>query len=53
MSGKTAYINARVIDPGSGLDAAASPSGGLLTDGTSIVAMGPDIFNGGGKSIIH
>ncbi len=47
MSGKTAYINARVIDPGSGLDAAASPSGGLLTDGASIVAMGPDIFNGG------
>lgn len=47
MSGKVAYINARVIDPASGVDHAASTSGGVLTDGTKIVAMGPDIFNGG------
>lgn len=47
MSGKVAYINARVIDPASGVDHPASASGGLLTDGTKIVAMGPDIFNGG------
>lgn len=47
MSGKVAYINARVIDPASRVDHAASPSGGVLTDGTKIMAMGPDIFNGG------
>lgn len=47
MSGKVAYINARVIDPASGVDHAASNSGGVLTDGTKIIAMGPDIFNGG------
>lgn len=47
MTGKIAFINARVIDPASGVDHAASESGGLLTDGASIVAMGPDIFNGG------
>ncbi len=47
MSGKVAYINARVIDPASGVDHPASASGGVLTDGTKIVAMGPDIFNGG------
>jgi dihydroorotase len=47
MSGKVAYINARVIDPASGIDHAASPSGGVLTDSTKIIAMGPDIFNGG------
>lgn len=46
MSGKVAYINARVIDPASGLDHPASASGGVLTDGTKIVALGPDIFNG-------
>lgn len=47
MTGKVAYINARVIDPASGVDHPASPSGGVLTDGEAIVAMGPDIFNGG------
>jgi len=46
MTGKVAYINARVIDPASGVDHAASPSSGVLTDGETIVAMGPDIFNG-------
>jgi len=42
-----AYINARVIDPASGVDHPARTSGGVLTDGTKIIAMGPDIFNGG------
>jgi len=51
MTGKIAYINARVIDPASGVDHAASESGGLLTDGASIVAMGPDIFNGGRPAV--
>jgi dihydroorotase len=47
MSGKVAYINARVIDPASGLDAPANASGGVLTDGEQIAAIGPNIFNGG------
>ncbi len=29
------------------MDHPASASGGVLTDGTKIVALGPDIFNGG------
>ena len=44
MTGKIAYINARVIDPASGLDAPATAKGGVLTDGTRIMAIGPDIF---------
>ena len=44
MIGKVAYINARVVDPPSGLDAAATPQGGVLTDGTRIMAIGSDIF---------
>ncbi|MBO22747.1 MAG: dihydroorotase [Rhodospirillaceae bacterium] len=44
MIGKVAYINARVVDPASGLDAAATPQGGVLTDGTRIMAIGSDIF---------
>lgn len=44
MTGKVAYINARVIDPASGLDAPATTKGGVLTDGTRIMAIGPDIF---------
>lgn len=47
MSGKVAYVNARVIDPASNLDAPANTSGGVLTDGERIAAIGPDIFNGG------
>lgn len=34
--GKVAYINARLLDPASGLDA----KGGLVTEGETIVAMG-------------
>ena len=37
--GKVAYLNARLLDPASGLDA----KGGLLTEGETIVAMGPDL----------
>jgi len=47
MTGKIAYINARVIDPASGLDAPATTKGGVLTDGTRIMAIGPDIFSTG------
>ena len=44
MTGKVAYINARVVDPASGLDAPATTKGGVLTDGTRVMAIGPDIF---------
>lgn len=44
MSGKVAYINARVIDPESVLDAAATPKGGVLTNDARVMAIGPDIF---------
>ena len=37
--GKIAYLNARLLDPASGLDA----KGGLVTDGEAIVAMGVDV----------
>ena len=47
MSARVAYTNARVIDPASGLDAPASDSGGLLTDGEAIAAIGPAIFADG------
>lgn len=42
-----AYINARVVDPASGLDAAPAPKGGLLTEGEAVAAVGPDIFTNG------
>ena len=45
--GPTAYINARVIDPASGRDDKPSPTGGLLSDGEAIAAVGPDIFASG------
>lgn len=37
---KTAYINARLLDPATGLDVA----GGLLTKGEAISDFGPDMF---------
>lgn len=43
ISGPTAYVNARLLDPASGLDA----DGGVLTDGEQIVDFGPDLFAGG------
>ena len=42
----TAYRNARLLDPATGLDAI----GGLLTDGSDIVDLGPNLFAGGGPS---
>ncbi|MGD9538159.1 MAG: dihydroorotase [Alphaproteobacteria bacterium] len=41
--GRTAYLNARLIDPESGLDA----KGALLTDGKTIADLGPHLFNDG------
>lgn len=41
MSTRTAFINARLIDPSSGLDA----TGGLLVDGGRIADVGPRLFN--------
>jgi len=37
--GKIAYLNARLLDPASCLDA----KGGLVTDGEAIIAMGPEV----------
>jgi dihydroorotase len=37
--GKIAYVNARLLDPATGLDA----KGSLLTDGELITAIGPDL----------
>ena len=41
--GRIAYVNARLLDPASGLDA----PGALLTDGRRIVEMGPGLFADG------
>ncbi len=43
MTGRTAYINARLIDPASGTDA----PGGVLIEGNKILNWGPGLFNGG------
>jgi dihydroorotase len=40
---RVAYLNARLIDPESGLDA----PGALLTEGETIADLGPRLFNGG------
>jgi dihydroorotase len=40
---RTAFINARLIDPASGLDA----KGALLVEGDAIVDLGPRLFNDG------
>jgi len=42
-SGLVAYVNARLIDPASGLDA----PGALLTTGETIADVGPGLFRGG------
>jgi dihydroorotase len=47
MTPRVAYTNARVIDPASKLDVPATDTGGLLSDGEAIAAMGADIFNDG------
>lgn len=41
---KIAYVNARLIDPATGLD---TPKGGLLTKGERIVGVGADLFASG------
>jgi dihydroorotase len=41
--GKIAYVNARLLDPASRLDG----KGELLSDGETIVALGPDLFKDG------
>lgn len=41
--GRIAYVNARLIDPASGLDR----PGALLTDGETITDLGPRLFNDG------
>lgn len=46
-TGRTAFVNVRVIDPASGRDDTPSPYGGLLVDGETIAAVGPDIFAAG------
>ena len=40
---RTAYLNARLIDPATGLDT----PGGLLAENGKIAALGPSVFNGG------
>lgn len=42
-NGRTAYINARLLDPASGLD----QIGALLTEGTRISDLGPGLFANG------
>jgi dihydroorotase len=42
-TGHVAYVNARLLDPESGLDA----PGALLTDGTRIADLGPALFKDG------
>ena len=40
VNGRVAYLNARLLDPESGLDV----PGGLLTEGTRIADLGPGLF---------
>jgi dihydroorotase len=47
VPGKVAYVNARLMDPASGLDVVCGADGGLLTDGETISAYGPGIFANG------
>lgn len=47
--GRIAYVNARLLDPASGLDA----MGTLLTEGESIADFGPALFKGGVPSGIE
>lgn len=47
VQGRIAYINARIVDPADDRDDDASPTGGVLTDGEAIAAVGPGIFADG------
>lgn len=48
-SGLVAYVNARLLDPATGLDA----KGALLTNGETIADVGPGLFQGGVPSGIE
>ena len=48
-NGVVAYVNARLLDPASGLD---SP-GALLTEGETIAEIGPELFSGGVPEGVH
>ncbi len=43
VPGRVAYINARLLDPATGLDA----HGAVLTDGEIVIDVGPGLFAGG------
>lgn len=45
--GRIAYVNCRLIDPASGLDAVCGKDGGLLSEGEVIRRAGPGIFADG------
>jgi dihydroorotase len=47
--GRVAYINARLLDPATGLD----EPGAVLTDGEMIMDVGPGLFHGGVPSAIE
>ena len=47
MSGRVAYLNARLIDPATGLDT----PGALLTEDEHIVDFGPHLFRAGAPSV--
>jgi dihydroorotase len=47
-SNKVAYVNARLLDPATGLDA----PGALLSEGEVITDFGPQLFSGGGLESI-
>lgn len=49
QSGRVAYVNARLLDPATGLDA----PGALLTDGENIADFGPALFKDGVPSGIE
>ncbi|OAN46767.1 dihydroorotase [Paramagnetospirillum marisnigri] len=48
-SGLVAYVNARLLDPATGLDA----KGALLTNGETVADVGPGLFQGGVPSGIE
>lgn len=43
-SGRTAYVNCRLIDPASGLDEESGRNGGVLVEGETIKDFGRDLF---------
>jgi len=47
--GRVAYINARLLDPATGLDA----PGAVLTDGEIVMDVGPGLFQGGVPALVE